>query len=265
MARTSQAAKDRRKAKRVKKGGKPGNPGHFHGERAEFIEGIFPEFHTLKGQPRDVHKAFWLLVFARYWAIFHWLLPLNQDPPPRDPEADPAITGVRAASPPIEDEAVLRDKEYIIDITQKVRSIGSLLLTNALTCGIQRIKRHCYYLATVAHRKANPWESLLKCLRDAAVPEPAPHLRPPFQFYMQREADKIDAVFNEQWPSAGRDEKQRLAFRTTIARDLWSREDEVYREALDRERLQEHEKDLREYHAQQEALARPGSQESQAK
>ena len=132
MARTSDAAKARRKAKRAPKGGKAGNQGHFHGQRAEVIHDALPEFLTLKGQPRQVHKAFWLCFFAKFWAIFHWTLGPHEDPPPRDPEAD-ATGGSRAPSPEIEDEELLHQKALIIELTQKVRSMRSIRLFDAYT------------------------------------------------------------------------------------------------------------------------------------
>ena len=130
MARTSQAAKSRRKAKKAPKGGKAGNQGHFHGQRAEVINDAVPEFLTLKGQPRHVHKAFWLWFFGKFWSLFHWSLGLDQEPPPRDLEAD-AMAGSRASSPEIEDEDLLRQKALIIELTQKVRSMPSICLFDA--------------------------------------------------------------------------------------------------------------------------------------
>ena len=105
----------------------------------------------------------------------------------------------------------------------------------------------------------------MKYLKDAADPAPPPHKRPTFQYYMHKVADKVDAIYNDRWPLANRDDDGRLAFRTVIARELWEAEDESFRKVIVRERDQEHESDLRAYHAQQEALTRAGDEESQAR
>ena len=126
MARSSEAAKARRRAKNASNGGKPGNPGEFQGRRAEVINDALPEYLTLKGQDRRVHAAFWAFFFARWWAMFHWSIPLDQEVPLPDPEADVAMTESRALSPEIEDEELMLKKGAIIKKTQEVRSIRSI-------------------------------------------------------------------------------------------------------------------------------------------
>lgn len=110
MAKTSAAARERRKAKRRQKGGKAGCQGHFHGERASFIDENFEAYLDAKNAPRQAAETdFWVAFFARWWARFQWNLPLDCDPDPSFPP------------PPAETPEILKQKAEIIKITQKVR------------------------------------------------------------------------------------------------------------------------------------------------
>ena len=90
-------------------------------------------------------------------------------------------------------------------------------------------------------------------------------MRADVQYYMHVEAAKVDDLFNTRWPHANCNPEDRLAFRVAIGRELWESEDESYRKALLAQRDLEHENDLREYVAQQEALTRAGSKDLQAR
>lgn len=90
-------------------------------------------------------------------------------------------------------------------------------------------------------------------------------MRADVQYYMHVEAAKVDDLFNTRWLHANCNPEDRLAFRVAIARELWESEDESYRKALLAQRELEHENDLRQYVAQQEALTRAGSDDSQAR
>ena len=82
---------------------------------------------------------------------------------------------------------------------------------------------------------------------------------------MNVELAKVDAVCQHRRAHANCDEDISIAFQTSIARELWESEDESYRQALLARRDQEHENDLREYVAQQDALTRAGSEGLQAR
>ena len=56
-----------------------------------------------------------------------------------------------------------------------------------------------------------------------------------------------------------------LAFRTAIAHKLWGAEDESFHKEIEWERDQEHENDLRAYHAQQDIQIKGGDEKSQAR
>ena len=123
MARSSEAAKARRKAKKALETDtprKPGNPGDFHGQCAEFINEFIEEFLVLRGKERHFHATFWAAFFAKYWAKFHWSIPLTEEVPLPDPEADATL---RAPSPEFEDEDLIRMKGEIIQETQAVQSM----------------------------------------------------------------------------------------------------------------------------------------------
>ena len=139
MARSSEATKARRKAKKALNAlkaletdtpRKPGNPGDFHGRRAEFINEFIEEFLGLRGKERHFHATFWAAFFAKYWAKFHWSIPLTEEVPLPDPEADATL---RAPSPEFEDEDLIRMKGEIIQETQAVRSMRSMFCAEQYT------------------------------------------------------------------------------------------------------------------------------------
>ena len=126
MARSSEAAKARRKANAALRAlqddppRKPGHPGDFQGRRAELIDTFIDEFLGLKGKERHFHATFWAKFFSKYWATFHWSIPLTEEVPLPDPEADATL---QAPSPEFEDEDLIRMKGKIIQETQAVQSM----------------------------------------------------------------------------------------------------------------------------------------------
>ena len=108
---SSNAARQRRKEKRAKKGGKAGCPGNFHGERADFIDANFPQYLLVKGS-RKAEGEYWRQLFQSYWAKFQWNLPFDRDPDPAFPP------------PPTEMEEVLEQKTLVIQQTQDVRPLA---------------------------------------------------------------------------------------------------------------------------------------------
>ena len=110
MARSSTAAKARRKNKKEGEAGKRGNKGHFHGSRAAFISEYFPEFVVAKAAGRGAQKHFWDTFYGAWWRKFHWTLALTQDP---DEDA------VALAEPELTAEVLARKAE-VIEQTQKV-------------------------------------------------------------------------------------------------------------------------------------------------
>ena len=111
MARSSAAAKARRKNKQEGEVGKRGNKGHFHGSRAAFIAEYFPEFVVAKAAGRGAQKHFWDTFYGAWWRKFPWTLALNQDPD------ENAV----APAEPEQTEEVLARKAEVIELTQKVR------------------------------------------------------------------------------------------------------------------------------------------------
>ncbi len=106
---SSKKTRQRRRAKREKKGGKSGNPGLFHGSRAIFLQSHLSTFVLLKNANRKAQNDFWNQIFADYWRNWPWHLPLDQEPEDCDwPVPNTELPDVLAA------------KGQVIKQTQKV-------------------------------------------------------------------------------------------------------------------------------------------------
>ena len=141
MGKPSAAAKKRRQRKRVAKGGKRGNKGHFHGLRAAFVAQHLPEFILLKGAGRGLHKEFWTTFYQKYWKKFPWDLPLSEDPPVEDEDFGPSEEdrdggAARRTEGHVEqDPEILEQKKVIVTTTQAV-SCPARTHWEMLTAGI---------------------------------------------------------------------------------------------------------------------------------
>ncbi|KAL1939361.1 hypothetical protein VTO73DRAFT_9917, partial [Trametes versicolor] len=183
---SSKKTRQRRRAKREKKGGKSGNPGLFHGSRAIFLQSHLPTFVLLKNANRKAQNDFWNQIFADYWRNWPWHLPLDQEPE----DCDWSV-------PNTELPDVLAAKGQVIKQTQK------------------RIRCHMRYRRTVFLRdNQNPWAPLLAALRERANPLPPSRGRSLWQLYMSKKPDEIAAVFDERWPDAGLNASDALALRS---------------------------------------------------
>ena len=109
---------------------KPGKRSDFVGRRAELIDEFMQRYLGLRGQDRPYHAIFWAAFFAKYWEMFHWSIPLTEEVPLPDPEADATL---RAPSPEFEDEDLIRMKSEIIQKTQAVRSMRSMFRAEQYT------------------------------------------------------------------------------------------------------------------------------------
>lgn len=115
--RSSAATRKNRKERRKKtlKGGKAGNQGIFHGARDALLWKHFPALLDLKGKPQTDADAFWRTLYAEYWSLFPWRLPLDKEP---DAEGD-------WSEPSEMSEEMQAEKAMIIKRTQTVSNSPS--------------------------------------------------------------------------------------------------------------------------------------------
>ncbi|KAI9061403.1 hypothetical protein FKP32DRAFT_1576114 [Trametes sanguinea] len=215
----SKPTRDRRRAKRKKKGGKPGNQGTFRGARAAFLSEHLPRFVGLKGSARKAQELFWRDLFGAYWKKWPWQIPMDKEPEDGDwPEPDTELPDI------------LAEKGKVIEQTQK------------------QIQTHMRYQRSVLMREGhNPWAPLLSELEQSAEPSAGHRQINAWQFYMGKKRDEINTVFEEQWPSAGLPPASKLTFRTAIARKLFAEETDEFKAALQAE--------LQDLHAAEERAA----------
>ena len=110
---------------------------------------------------------------------------------------------------------------------------------------------HIRYRAGHASQQENPWSSVLESLKEKRKEAPVPRKLSDWQAYM-RDVDgaaKIKAVFEERWVEANRPEREKLAFRGEIARELLAGEADDVRARMQQESKKLHEKDLLTYDA----------------
>lgn len=84
-------------------------------------------------------------------------------------------------------------------------------------------------------QETNPWASLVAKLNDEANPPPAPRKLSLWQYYMGKNREAVNAVFDERWPLANLPDSQVLNFRGSIARELVNQESEEVQERLQQE------------------------------
>ncbi len=109
--RSSNAVRSRRKDRRPRKGGKPGQQPTFTGQRGDYVADNLEGFRSIKGAHRLEQAEFWSRYSAGYWARFNWQLPLNRDPSADDVwKADKELT--------VEEQA---EKEKVVKLIEKVR------------------------------------------------------------------------------------------------------------------------------------------------
>ncbi len=239
MAPKSKAAKDRRSNKKAKKGGKAGCQGNFHGMREQFIIEKFPAYLGVKGTARSLQNKFWNGFFGEWFDRCQWNLPLDQDPDPSFPP------------PPEETPEILAQKAQIIKLTKAVSSsgcVGSSQYNDNLLS--QRLKSHMRYRASAAARKEhNPWEDIIASILNDLDESPPPRKLPLWQFYMSKKRDEIAAEVDIRWADANLPDKELVAFRGRVARELLEKEPQEYRDELQEECNKAHELDEQEYEA----------------
>ena len=81
---------------------------------------------------------------------------------------------------------------------------------------------------------------------------------------MSQKSDIIDPIFEERWPSAGRPDKDKLAFRSEIARELLAQEDSTTHEELKKECELRHEEDMAMYHGVESNVTADSASASEA-
>ncbi len=119
---------------------------------------------------------------------------------------------------------------------------------------LQRIKAHMRYRAVAASRKEkNPWTKIVNELLAQFDTSTAPRKLPLWQHYMGKQGERIDAKFRETWPAAGLGEKDKLAFRGGIARELLELESDEYRKSLQDDLDATHARELEEYERSEKA------------
>ncbi len=66
-----------------------------------------------------------------------------------------------------------------------------------------------------------------------------------WQLYMGEKNNEVNAAFLQRWPSAGREQKDALAFRGTVARELLELESDEYKMWLKAECVRKHKDNLK--------------------
>ena len=64
---------------------------------------------------------------------------------------------------------------------------------------------------------------------------------------MVQRAQKINDVFNERWPTCGREDSHKVTFRGEIARELFAEENETFRDKICEEVEELHKRDIEAY------------------
>ncbi|OJT12471.1 hypothetical protein TRAPUB_10979 [Trametes pubescens] len=219
---SSKATRTRRKKKREPKGGKPGNPGIFHGARRDYLHEHIKTFAELKHKARGSQNTFWEKLYAGYWSRWPWYIPLDKEPD-EGSWAEPDTTNPEQ----------LKAKGKVIKITQgQIRNHMRNERNNFMRAG------------------ENIWAPLLQCLYERANPPSALHMLSNWQLYMSKKPDEIDELFDERWPGAGLDDTYKLAFRSSMARELLQQESEEYQASLEAEAKDMHKAALVEYNRQ---------------
>ncbi|KAK6964698.1 hypothetical protein R3P38DRAFT_3247816 [Favolaschia claudopus] len=197
---------------------KRGNPGDFRGSRLEFLRSKVPEF--CKHSDARTTRDFWKTLWAEYWALYPWEVPINQEPPD-DLEglgkADSVLTAEELAS-----------KNEIKDKAQT------------------KIKRWFSYARHSGKGGGNPFAKWLAQLR--RVDERAPKRLALHQVYMQDEEknDEINRLLKERHPElVGR--QNSIKERTAIARELLEAEDPEIREEYRLRGEEEYQEALEEF------------------
>ena len=114
-----------------------------------------------------------------------------------------------------------------------------------------------------ASKTHNPWEGLLSYLRERTNPAPAPRKLSDWQLYMVKKPLDVASVFEAEWPTLGRPDKDKLAVRTEISKRLLHAETETYRRELHDEVEQLHAEALEAY-AKEVQLCVPSEEDTQA-
>ncbi len=100
----------------------------------------------------------------------------------------------------------------------------------------QRIRAHLHYRRQVNLKAGtNPFAHYLAALTEQAKPATPPRQLAPWQLYMSKKSDVISEMYNAQWPTAGLADKHKLAFRCTIARELFDKETAEYKTQVQEE------------------------------
>ena len=113
-----------------------------------------------------------------------------------------------------------------------------------------------------ASKTHNPWEGLLSYLRERTNPAPAPRKLSDWQLYMIKKPLDVASVFEAEWPTLGRPDKDKLAVRTEISKRLLRAETETYRRELRDEVEQLHAQALEAY-AEEVRLCAPSEADTQ--
>ncbi|KAF7795563.1 hypothetical protein EIP86_006725 [Pleurotus ostreatoroseus] len=192
---------------RKKTGGRRGNKGNFHGQRLAFLEQHLPQYYA--AATRKHYTPFWDKLFADYWAAFPWHLPNNVEPNEENMICTEPETPEREL-----ERAEVRLKSWF---------------------------RYRWLLAT--REKHNPWDVLLKALRESdAIP---PRRIPGWKIYMRTNNKAVLEAYDEQYP--GRTAQQRardLKIRCDVARGLWDKLSDEERKNYDDQATKEYEEDI---------------------
>ncbi|KAJ7693270.1 hypothetical protein B0H16DRAFT_1751590 [Mycena metata] len=216
---------------------KRGNPGDFHGKRDEFLREHLEEY-IAASEARST-RTFWPTLFAKWWALFPWTLPIEKD----------STDGIELDTRP---DTALSDAER----AQKKKVLDTM-----------ESKVKAWYNYQRAHHGGgakNPWAPLLKELREKTN-APAPKRLADFQCYMQRPEHKkeIQRVFGERHPNkiGGRGT---INERAAIARELLAGESAEIRHKIHELADAEHEEEMKDWRATKDGTKELTEEEKEA-
>lgn len=148
---------------------KRGQASNFKGARFEFLTSKIPEYIAAsqkksgKEAKTEGLAAFWPQLFAEYWALFPWNLPLDQDPNPSAapaPEPQTVEEAEEALNPTILSP---EESERKSKIQKDIKGVGShFSISRQKTSLIDRAENQEMVLLPAVERHWDPREPVLR-------------------------------------------------------------------------------------------------------
>ncbi len=91
------------------------------------------------------------------------------------------------------------------------------------------------HVRTQLLKAENPFHIVMSKLHEHEDDTPAPRQLAAWQLYMSKKREEISKIYDERWPTAGLPDTHKIAFRSSIARELLGQESVEYRASLEAE------------------------------